>query len=785
MVALDSLLAGLPEPLPLTTDDVMRSLPERPRRLVVIDDHPSGSQSMSGVPVLSAWSPDQIEWAMGTGCPCFYIVVGTRALSVAAAEDRYLDVVSAVLEVAKERGEDVTFVIRSDSTLRGYFPLDTDIVVNAIETSTSVKVDGVVLVPAFPEAGRITVDSTQYVESWPGEFQPVGETRFGKETRFPFSSSELREWVAERSRGRYRAESVKRIPLDVVRDDPNAVAAVLMNARHAEPVVVDAVTEEDLRSVAIGATTAESMGKTFVYRVGPPYVRAAVGQPVAAPLSLDDLAAIRGTRGTPEGGGLVVVGTPVPLTRRQLRVLETRRTIRDVPVSVPALLDSRRASHVEEVVRRAAEGLEGGNVMVRLSEMHVDTEVTGDFAIDPRVGRAVSEICHRIAKMRPLSFVVARGGSVVQAVAHGLGVRRATVAGPLLDGIISLWEPLHGPIEGVPFAVYAGGVGTDESLADIVDKLSGIVPSERLRPATGAAPPAGVRTIAVLGLGSRGMPLARRLGTRYSVTGFDEESLVRAAARSHGIDMAPSGTAAVKDADCTIIAVRGADNLRETLFDADGIATALQKGSVVVVVTAVGSRELREIAAELATRDVHVVDAPMTGGFHNALDGELLTLVGGAPQAVDAVREVLEYVSASIVPAGSQVGDGQAMKAVSQLLAAVNLAGVAEAMTLGIRLGLNPDALQTALSHGSASSFMLRDRGPRMRQAAEGAAPNVENRLGVTANDLAVALEIARESALSTPVAAATEQFFLRAVQQLAEKCDDSEIVRLVSPRPL
>ena len=785
MVAFADVMAGMPEPLPLSADDVIAARGQGRPQLVVLDDHPTGSQSMADIPVLAAWSEDQIEWAMGTDAPAFYIVTNARALGAAAAEDRHLEVISAVLRVARRKKRDVTFVVRSDSTLRGHYPLDADIVVNAVENSSAQSVDAVIIVPAFPEAGRLTISSVHYVIQWEGELEPVGQTRFGREPRFPYRSSDLREWVAEKTRGRYQADTVRTIPLDVVRTSPDAVAAVLLNTHDAQPVVADAVVEEDLRSIAIGVLRAMDVGKRFVFRVAPPFVRALVGQSVRPPMSVADIRAIRTATGAQEGSGLVVVGTPVPFTRRQVRALETRRDIWDVPVLVPALLDSRREAHIDEVVLKALEGLQHGNVLVRLAEMPVDTDAKGDFAIDARVGRAVNEICYRITKAERPAFVVARGGSVMQYVAHGMGVRRAMARGPLLAGTVSLWTPLVGAVKGVPFAVYAGGVGEDESLADVVDKLSGIVPPQRRAHQSAIQQPLGIGRVAVIGLGSRGMPLAQRLGEKFPVTAYDISPLVREEAVGRGVDLAGSAREAAAGADCVVVAVGGAEAVRDAVFGPTGVAQALQPGALVVLTTAVSAVDVRSCGDTLAEQGIHLVDAPVTGGGLQARAGELVCFAAGQHIALAAARPVLEHIAAVVVPAGERVGDGQAMKAVSQLLAAVNLAGVAESLALATSLGLDVETTQRALAASPASSFMLNDRAPRMRESAAGGKPALQNRLAVTAADLSVALEMAREARQATPVAAATEQFLLRAALQLPEECDDSEVIRVVSPRPL
>jgi len=785
----DELLAGFPEPLGLTPADVIAARGAGVRPMVVIDDHPSGSQSMADVPILTAWSEDQVEWALDTGAPAIYIVTNTRALSPAAAEDRYLEVISVVLRVAGEKKKDVDIVLRSDSTLRGHYPLDADILLNALGSSSVNGVDGVVMVPAFGEAGRITVNSVHYVSEWPGSYTPVGQTRYGREPRFPYASSDLREWVAEKTRGRYEAASIRAIHLDVVRHSPDAVAAQLMNARKGEPVVVDAVTEEDLRSIAIGLLKAEAAGKRFIYRVAPPFVRAMIGQPVHQALTGDDIEALRVKAGTSgRDTGLILVGTPGAFTKRQVRVLEQRHPIREVPISVPAVLDSRREGHLEEVVARALEGLEVGNVIVRLAEMHVETEAKGDFAIDPRVGKAINEVAYRIAKARKLKFVVARGGSITSFAAQGLGVRRAMVRGPMLDGIVSLWEPLAGAVKGVPFVVYAGGVGDDDGLADVVDKLSGVgLPTVERHGEVRVAEvePVSGESVAVIGLGSKGLPVAARLTEKFRVTGYDIDQRQCEIASKENVSVALSAREAVDEATTVLVAVRGHEELDEVLFGGNGIAEHLKPGTVLCVLMAVGVREIQQVANRLAPLGIHLIDAPISGGGQRARRGELVTLVGGSIETVNAVKPILEHLAATVIHVGQRVGDGQAMKAVNQLLVAVNLAGVAEAMTLASNLGLDSALTLRALSAGAAYSYMVADRGPRMVEAADGAAPQLVNRLDVTADDLGVALEVARESSVPTPVAAAAEQVFMRAGRQLPPDSDDSAIIRVVEARVL
>jgi len=237
--------------------------------------------------------------------------------------------------------------------------------------------------------------------------------------------------------------------------------------------VVDIVTENDLRALSLGLAQAESQGKQLLYRVGPPFVRARIGQEERAPLSGEE--AFAGTSPAP-GGGLVVVGSHVGLTTRQLKVLTDRhRSARTVEIQVEALLDERLApDHIGAIVSAVVTALAEGDVIVHTSRLLVKTD---DAAESLRIARTVSaavvEVVRRTLTARPPRFVIAKGGITSSDVAaHGLEIRHAMVRGPMLPGIVSLWEPVDGPAKGIPFIVFAGNVGDDQSLYDVVRKLS-------------------------------------------------------------------------------------------------------------------------------------------------------------------------------------------------------------------------------------------------------------------------------------------------------------------------
>lgn len=472
MKTLDELTAGLPAGPAVDPAGVAAALN---RTLVVLDDDPTGTQSVADLPVVTGWSVEDLTWALSTGAPAVYVMTNSRSLDPADAEWVNVEVVTNALAAAERAGARVAFVSRSDSTLRGHYPLEPATIADLLERAGT-RVDGIILSPAFPDAGRLTVHGTHYAGGPADGFVPVGRTEFAGDKTFGYSASFLPAWVEEKTAGAVGAADVAVIDLATLRTDEDAVVAALSAARDRAPIAVDCVEENDLLLLARALQRAEDAGATFVYRVGPPFVRARIGQAPRAPLSAAEARPADFAPDSDAAGGLVVVGSHVGLTGRQVDALRAATATPEVVLDVPAVLDpARRDAHVLAVAERAAGALRSGNVVVRRGGAFVagrDAEESLDFA--RRVSAAVVEVVQRVVAARCPRFVIAKGGITSSDVAgRGLGINRALVRGPMLPGIVSLWEPQDGPAAGVPYIVFAGNVGDDDSLARVVATLNG------------------------------------------------------------------------------------------------------------------------------------------------------------------------------------------------------------------------------------------------------------------------------------------------------------------------
>ncbi|WP_406712379.1 four-carbon acid sugar kinase family protein [Trueperella pyogenes] len=472
--SLSTLLRGMPTPVPVSAEDVLsaRKASNEKTIYIVLDDDPTGTQSVAQLPVLTAWQPEDFRWAFATGAPAIYVMTNSRSLSPADAERVNREVVTSALAAAGKLP--LAFISRSDSTLRGHFPLEPLTIADEITKAGKPPIDGIILVPAFGDAGRITVAGMHYAGNEREGFVPVGESEFARDATFGYTASELASWVEEKSSGVISRDDVLTISLTQLRQDHDQVVGILSSATNMQVIVPDIVQEEDLRLLALALIKAEAAGANFVYRVGPPFPRARIGQDIHDPVTLDEIRVSRGKRQL-SLGGLIVVGSHVDLTTQQLNHLCASQSPVELELDAARVTDpDTRDAHVENLSTQAAQALNSGNVVISTSRI-VITGADGkdSLAISRHISQALVEVVQRILAINPPRFVVAKGGITSSDVAaKGLGFRHATVVGPMLPGIVSLWSGQDGPAAGIPYVVFAGNVGQADSLAAVVAKLS-------------------------------------------------------------------------------------------------------------------------------------------------------------------------------------------------------------------------------------------------------------------------------------------------------------------------
>ncbi len=479
----------MPDATPSMREGIRRLLRDQGRRIAVLDDDPTGSQTVHDVEVVLELDPRQYERALsGSGATCF-VLTNSRSLDPETAARLTLAVGRDLAGLQRRQGRPITVVSRSDSTLRGHLMAEVTALDAARREVLGSGYDAVLLVPAYLEAGRYTAGDVHWAVV-DGEPIPVGRTEFARDASFGYTSSDLRDWVAERSGGRIGTGDVASLSLDEIRlGGPDAVARRLSGVRDGGFVIANATDYDDLEILATGLLEAEGGGRAVLPRCGPSFVRALSGIEPEPPLTADriwpegsDETADHASAG---GHGLVVVGSHVGLTTRQVEVALARGGLVEVVLDVPGLLEvTRRDAVVPAVARRVRAALPSADVLLITSrEVRTGTDAGASLAIARTVSDALAEVVRLVADASPAPrWVIAKGGITAHDVATaGLGIRRARVLGQLLPGVVSVFEPLavDDPRCGAPrptvprYVVFAGNVGSEQTLADVVDRLRG------------------------------------------------------------------------------------------------------------------------------------------------------------------------------------------------------------------------------------------------------------------------------------------------------------------------
>lgn len=453
-------LANLPPEWPVSVlPQVQAQVRSGGRKIVVLDDDPTGTQTVYDIPVLTEWSVEALAQELLADSPAFYLLTNSRSMPLPQAQAVNADIGRNLLAAAYQTGRDFVVVSRSDSTLRGHFPGEVEALAEALER----PFDAWLIIPFFLEGGRYTIDDIHYVAE--GEsLVPAGETPFAQDKAFGYHASNLKEWVAEKTGGAVAAEAVASITIDDIRrGGPDRVAEKLSQLSGGAVCVVNAASYRDIGIFVSGLLQAEAQGQQFLYRTAASFVRVRAGlgpHPLLTPAELDI--------GGP-GGGLIVVGSYVPKTTRQAEMVLAQSTVTAVEIDVEALLvDHRQAAEIERVAGQADELLSQNQDVLLYTSRQLISGSDADASLT--IGRRVSDSLVRIVQAistRP-RYLLAKGGITASDVAtQGLGIKKALVLGQILPGV-PVWQAgSESRYPGLTYIVFPGNVGGPEALADI------------------------------------------------------------------------------------------------------------------------------------------------------------------------------------------------------------------------------------------------------------------------------------------------------------------------------
>jgi len=442
---------------------IRKHVDQSERKIIIFDDDPTGSQTVYDLPIFTNVNYNVIRKAFqDNDIKAFYILTNTRSMSEQSAEDINSKIAQLIDSVSKETGIEYEIISRGDSTLRGHFPLELDV----IKRNISNKIDGYILIPFFEEGGRITINDIHYIKE-NNTLIPVSESQFAKDHTFGFNSSNLREYVEEKSKGLILREDVVSISVEELRSNSASILKKLLNL-NGNVCIVNAEHYEDLQVFIIELIKAELKGKNYLFRTAASFVKARLG--------LDNRPLLDGNMlNIPDNrGGIIVVGSYVSKTTQQINHLIKETGIENIELDISSILSNLdNHNFITDISKILDQNiLKGINTLIYTSRKIILGD-NNSSSLD--VGNKISQSLARIISglQQFPSFIVAKGGITSNDIAtKGLSIEKAMVCGQISKGV-PVWRcGSESKFDGLVYIVFPGNVGNDKELTNVVNKLS-------------------------------------------------------------------------------------------------------------------------------------------------------------------------------------------------------------------------------------------------------------------------------------------------------------------------
>lgn len=393
--------------------------------MVVLDDDPTGIQTVHGCLLITQWDEDSVRKGFADAEPFFYILTNTRAMTREDAEQVTHEAMEMVIKVNQDYGYRLIVVSRSDSCLRGHFPLETDVMRSCLLSHGYDVMEKTPFCPAFIEAGRVTIDGVHYMRD--GErLIPVSETEFARDNVFAYHTSVLRDYIQEKG------------------------------ANPDDYIIVNAQGYDELRAFA-DTVLSDGIAEHVVIRSSSSLPKAISG---IADIPLLDRSILKH-----EGVGCFMVGSHVKKTTQQLEHLLQQEGTCAIEVDVQRILDDAPLlmSETLDTIRQVVDMGLTPIVYTSRQEIRLD-----DANQRQHLGQQVSDFLVDIVYRLPFTpaYLVGKGGITSHDIlTKGLGIKSARVLGQIINSVPCVMA------EKFPYIIFPGNVGNEQSLSEVYLKL--------------------------------------------------------------------------------------------------------------------------------------------------------------------------------------------------------------------------------------------------------------------------------------------------------------------------
>lgn len=443
---------------------------ESNRKIVVLDDDPTGVQTVHDVSVYTDWSVESIRKGFAEEGSLFFILTNSRGFTVPQTTKAHIEIAENVAAVARETGKEYLIISRGDSTLRGHYPLETQLLAETTSRESGQAMDGEILCFYFREGGRFTLNDVHYVKYGDG-LVPAADTEFAKDVTFGYSVSNLCEYVEEKTDGAYLGKDCTCISLELLRSmDFDAIEEKLLAVHDFQKVIVNAISDADVKVFSIALYRAMKKGKRFIIRSAAALVKALGNISNKPLLTRKEMVTLKS-----RAGGIIVVGSHTKKTTAQLERLKELSDIHFIEMNSDlVLIPGALEKEVDEILSATEALLSSGKtvcVSTKRTLLTVEHDTPEDALVrSVRISDALQQCVGRLT-VTP-AFVVAKGGITSSDVGiKALKVQKAKVLGQIQHGI-PVWQTGEESLfPGTPYVIFPGNVGEEETLKKAVQVL--------------------------------------------------------------------------------------------------------------------------------------------------------------------------------------------------------------------------------------------------------------------------------------------------------------------------
>lgn len=442
------------------------------RKIIVLDDDPTGVQTVHGVYVYTDWDKESIVSGFNDENSMFFILTNSRSFTKEETINEHRDIGERVAEVSRELGKDYVLISRSDSTLRWHYPTETLALRDSIESKTGREFDGEIIFPFFKEGGRYTIDNIHYVKEG-DQLVPAAQTEFAKDKSFGYNNSDLGNYIEEKTDGEYKAKDCIYISLEDIRSlNIDKIVDQLLQVKDFNKIIVNSIDYIDVKIFMIAYIEAVGKEKEFIFRSAAAVTKVLGGIEDSPLLSKEQLIE-EGNK----NGGIVLIGSHVKKTTEQFEDLKNcHRPMKFLEFNQHLVLEGNKLEEeVERVIAEAEKYIKDGeNVVVYTNRERFDLDTDDkdeQLKVSTRISDAVTSIIGKLS-IRP-NFIIAKGGITSSDVGtKALRVKKALVMGQIKPGIPVWMTGEESKFPNLPYIIFPGNVGEADTLKDIVNLLS-------------------------------------------------------------------------------------------------------------------------------------------------------------------------------------------------------------------------------------------------------------------------------------------------------------------------